>query len=209
MTDAVTFGLVCFSSLLTILDPLAAAPVFVGLTEGMAPAARRRLALRACLISLVLLALFAAFGGLILKAFGITLPALRIAGGVLFVAMGMQMLLGVGHASEPEEGHGADLAVVPLAMPLICGPGAITTAMLLVGQASTGMARAAFAVALVAVLAVTAAVLAVAPRALRLLGRSGTEVITRVMALILTALGVQFVLDGLRPVVLELLKAMR
>lgn len=210
MTDAFTFGLVCFSSLLTILDPLAAAPVFVGLTEGMDPAARRRLAFRACLISLVLLGLFAAFGGFILKAFGITLSALRIAGGVLFVAMGMQMLLGLQtHGSDAEESHGADLAVVPLAMPLICGPGAITTAMLLAGQAQSWTARAAFAGALVAVLVVMAATLAVAPRAMRLLGRSGTEVITRVMALILTALGVQFVLDGLRPVVLELLNAMR
>lgn len=209
MTEAVTFGLVCFSSLLTILDPLAAAPVFVGLTEGMDPAARRRLAVRACLISLVLLALFAAFGSVILKAFGITLPALRIAGGMIFVGMGLQMLLGLGGGSESETAAGADLAVVPLAMPLICGPGAITTAMLLVGQASTGMDRIAFAIALLAVLTVMAAVLAVAPRALRVLGRSGTEVVTRVMALILAALGVQFVLDGLRPVLLELLSALR
>lgn len=205
MTEAITFGFVCFSSLLTILDPLAAAPVFVGLTEGMDPASRRRLALRACLISLVLLSLFASMGSLILKAFGITLPALRIAGGMIFVGMGLQMLLGSGHGSETANSGGTDLAVVPLAMPLICGPGAITTAMLLVGQASTGWARLAFAVALLAVLAVVAAVLAVAPRALRVLGSSGTEVVTRVMALILTALGVQFVLDGLRPVVLDLM----
>ncbi len=209
MTDAVTFGLVCFSSLLTILDPLTAAPIFVGLTRDMDPVARRRLAVRACLVALTLLALFAVCGSMILKVFGITIPALRIAGGLIFVGMGMQMMAGSEQGSEVQQGEGSDLAVVPLAMPLICGPGAITTAMILMGQASTGAARVAFGVALVAVLALTAGVLAVAPRALRLLGRSGTEVVTRVMAMILTALGVQFVLDGLRPVALEILGHLR
>ena len=205
MSDAFTFGLVCFSSLLTILDPLTAAPVFVGLTQGMEAGARRRLAVRACLVALGLLAVFGACGSLILKAFGITLPALRIAGGLIFFGMGMQMLLGTSHGPESQAQEGADLAVVPLAMPLICGPGALTTAMILVGQAQSGLARLAFAVALVAVLALTAGVLAVAPRAMLLVGRSGAEVITRIMAMILAALGVQFVLDGLRPVLLELL----
>jgi len=207
--EAVTFGLVCFSSLLTILDPLTAAPIFVGLTRDMDPGARRRLALRACLVALALLSLFAVCGSLILKVFGITIPALRIAGGLIFVGMGMQMMAGTEQGSEVQQGEGSDLAVVPLAMPLICGPGAITTAMILMGQASTGGHRLAFAAALVAVLALTAGVLAVAPRAMRLLGRSGTEVVTRVMAMILTALGVQFVLDGLRPVVLEILGQVR
>jgi len=102
-----------------------------------------------------------------------------------------------------------DLAVVPLAMPLICGPGAITTSMILMGQASTWPTRLAFALAVLAVLALTAVVLALAPRAARWMGTSGTEVLTRVMAMILIALGVQFVLDGLRPVLMEVLANFR
>lgn len=209
MPEAITFGLVCFSSLLVIMDPLTAAPIFVGLTEGMSADERRRLAIRACLVSLVLIAVFAVAGSVILKVFGITIPALWIAGGMIFVGMGMQMLAGSGHGTEVQQGNGVDLAVVPLAMPLICGPGAITTSMILMGQASTWPTRLAFALAVLAVLVLTAVVLALAPRAARWMGSSGTEVLTRVMAMILIALGVQFVLDGLRPVLMEVLASFR
>ncbi|MGI5843636.1 MAG: MarC family protein [Candidatus Xenobium sp.] len=209
MPEAITFGLVCFSSLLVIIDPLAAAPIFVGLTEGMSTEARRKLAIRASLISLVLIAVFAVAGSAILKLFGITISALRIAGGMIFVGMGMQMLAGSGHGTEVHQGSGKDLAVVPLAMPLICGPGAITTSMILMGQAATWSTRLAFALAVLAVMVLTAVVLSLAPRAVRLMGKSGTEILTRVMAMILISLGVQFVLDGLRPVLMEVLASLR
>lgn len=200
----VAFGLLSFSSLVTIIDPIAAAPIFLSLTRSHSRAERRAIALRACVIALLLLAVFAVAGSTILKLFGVSLHAFRIAGGFLFFSTGAAMLAGKAHAQGSNEG-GADLAIVPLAMPVICGPGALSTVMLLMGQAPTMGHVLAFFLALVLAVAFTWVCLLVAPAALRLVGRSGVEVATQVMGLILCVLGVQFIVDGIKPLVLDLL----
>lgn len=200
----VAFGLLCFSSLVTIIDPIAAAPIFLSLTRSHSTVERRAIALRACLIALLLLAVFAVAGSTILKLFGVTLHAFRIAGGFLFFSTGAAMLAGKAHAQGSKEGD-ADLAIVPLAMPVICGPGALSTVMLLMGQAPTLAHVLAFFVALVLAVAFTWVCLLAAPAALRLVGRSGVEVATQVMGLILCVLGVQFIVDGIKPLLLDLL----
>jgi multiple antibiotic resistance protein len=207
---SLTFGLLCFSSLVTIIDPFAAAPLFVAMTDGADARERRRVALRACAVSLGLLVLFAVGGSLILKMFGITIDAFRIAGGILFVGMATRMLAGA-EKREPEDGGEAasDPSIVPLAMPLICGPGAISTVMVLMGQSATALHVVAFFVALVAAITATALFLIVSPAALRLVGRSGVHVLTQVMGLIVCVIGIQFVIDGVRPVALEILAAAR
>lgn len=211
MTGTFAFGLLCFSSLFTIIDPLAAAPVFVALTDGSSPTERRRVALKACAVSLGLLVLFAVAGSGILKLFGITIDAFRIAGGILFVGMALRML--GGHAEAPREGQRdstqADPAIVPLGMPMICGPGAISTVMVLMGQTASAFHVVAFFVALVAVIVATALFLIVSPAALRLIGRSGVHVVTQVMGLIVCVIGIQFVIDGVRPVVIGILASIR
>lgn len=208
---ALSFGALCFSSLLTIIDPLAAAPLFVGMTGDADARSRRRMALRACAVAFGLLVLFAAGGRLIFGAFGITIEAFRIAGGILFFAMAMPMLLGAGrHAREQADVHaGADPSIVPLGMPIICGPGAISTVMVLMGQSVTALHVLALFVAIVLVVAVTAGSLLVAPAMLRVVGRSGLQVVTQVMGLIICVIGIQFVIDGVRPLVVEILASVR
>jgi multiple antibiotic resistance protein len=202
------FGILCFSSLVTIIDPPAAAPLFVSMTDGKSAAERRRVALKACAISLALLVLFAVGGSVILRMFGITIDAFRIAGGILFVGMALRMLAGSDrHEAERSDAPAADPSIVPLAMPIICGPGAISTVMVLMGQTASAFDVAAFFVALAAAIAATAFVLVISPAALRLIGRSGVHVLTQVMGLIVCVIGIQFVIDGVRPVVIEILAA--
>jgi MarC family membrane protein len=210
MASALTFGLLCFSSLFTIIDPLAAAPIFVAMTHDTSGRERRRVALRACAVALALLVAFSVFGGLILRTFGVTIDAFRIAGGILFVGMALRML--AGHERETHAASGApagDPAIVPLGMPIICGPGALSTVMVLMGQTASAWEVAAFFVALVCVIAATAGFLVVSPAALRLIGRSGVHVVTHVMGLIVCVIGIQFVIDGVRPVVIGILASAR
>lgn len=206
MMSALSFGLLCFSSLFTVIDPLAAAPIFVSLTQGGRPAEARAIALRACLVALAVLALFAVSGALVFRLFGITLDAFRIGGGIVFVAIGLPMMTGHASREAPEHTKG-DPSVVPLGVPLLAGPGAITTVMVLMGQ-SRGLAHAAaLLAALVLALGATFGALALAPVLLRRLGASGLALVTKVMGLIMLVLGVQLVLDGLKPVVLDILRA--
>lgn len=204
---ALSFGLLCFSSLFTVIDPVAAAPVFVSMMHGQPRAAVRSAALRACAVALGVLAVFALSGALVFRVFGITLDAFRIGGGLVFLGIGLPMMTGHAPKRAPEPGDASDPAVVPLGVPLLAGPGAITTVMVLMGQAGTRTHAAALLAALVGALAATLAALLVAPALLRRLGPSGVTLVTKVMGLIVVVLGVQLVLDGVRPVVIDILRA--
>lgn len=198
------FGLLSLSSLITIIDPIAAAPLFLTITQGCTPEERRAIAGRACRVALGLLVLFAVGGSTILKVFGITIHAFRIAGGLLFFGTGAGMLRGTSHAKVAQEDD-VDPAIVPLAMPLICGPGALSTVMVLMGQTTSAGQVVAFFVALLAAVLVTWLTLLAAPWALRVVTRSGIVVVTQVLGLILCVIGVQFVADGIRPLLQEIL----
>jgi multiple antibiotic resistance protein len=200
---AVSFGLLCLSSLVTIIDPVAAAPIFLSVTSKLTPSERRATARRACLVALGLLVVFAVAGSGLLKLFGITLHAFRIAGGFLFFSTGAAMLAGKKHAEGAEAE--TDLAIVPLGMPVICGPGALATVMVLMGQAIGFWHHVTFFLALLLAIWVTYVCLLVAPAALRIVGKSGVQVATQVMGLILCVLGVQFIVDGIRPLLLDLI----
>jgi multiple antibiotic resistance protein len=202
--SALSFGVLCFSSLFTVIDPLAAAPIFVTLTQGKDA---RKVALRACAVALVTLAVFAVSGALVFKLFGITLDAFRIGGGIVFLTIGLPMMAGRGEKHVPEQEHDHDPSVVPIGVPLLAGPGAITTVMVLMGQAHGPLHAAALLVSLVLALVATFLALAVAPLVLRRIGPAGLALVTKVMGLIVVVLGVQLVLDGIKPVVLELLRA--
>jgi multiple antibiotic resistance protein len=210
MASAFSFGLLAFTSLFTMIDPLGVAPVFVAMTDRFDGRRRRNTAVKACLLALLVLIVFTLGGGLIFRAFGITIDSLRIAGGILFFVTALPMLTGAHrHAASSEGELHTDPSIVPIGIPLICGPGAISTVMVLTGQQSTALHTVAFFAALCGALALTALVLVVSPRIVRLAGRSGIEVITKVMGLIVCAIGIQFVIDGVRPVLLEILASAR
>jgi multiple antibiotic resistance protein len=182
------------------------APVFVAMTDQADRRARRRVALRASTVALVILLTFAVGGAFIFDLFGITISSLRIAGGILFFAMSMRLLNG-----RPEEMDAgavpptSDPSVVPLGMPLICGPGAISTVMVLVGQSTSMLHTVMFFLALFACLGITALVLLASPRIVGFVGQTGIDILTRVIGLITCAIGIQFVIDGVRPIAVEIL----
>jgi len=203
------FAVLCASSLLTIIDPIAAAPLFVAITAGQDEQSRRRTAIRACLVAGGLLTVFAVAGGAIFGLFGITIHAFRIAGGILFFTMAMPMLTGRTNHSSADVQSGDDPAIVPLGMPIIAGPGAISTVMVLMGQAEGITQVIALHLAIVATVGLTAVALWLAPVLLRRLGRSGIMLVTRVLGLIMCVIGIQFVIDGAKPVVIDVIRAAR
>ncbi|WP_225027318.1 MarC family protein [Xinfangfangia pollutisoli] len=195
------FLITAFATLFVVIDPPGLVPLFIALTRGMDPDRRRAMARRACLIAAVLLTLFGLFGEAILGFIGISMPAFRIAGGLLLFLTALDMLFE--RRSQRREGQTGDPdhdpSVFPLATPLIAGPGAIASMILLVGQAGGDWGGAAAVIALMLLMMlVTWAFLMAAPLLERLLGRTGVIVITRLLGMLLAALSVQFVIDGVR-----------
>jgi multiple antibiotic resistance protein len=190
-----------FAALFVVIDPIGLAPIFVALTAGMTPRARRAIALRACAISAAILIVFAVAGEAVLNFLGISMPAFRIAGGILLFLTALEMLF---ERRQPRRAGQAgtardDPSVFPLALPLTAGPGAIATMILLTDGASPiGTAQAVGV--MLAVLVVVLALFLMATPMERALGPTGINVTTRLLGMLLAALSVQFVLDGLRGV---------
>jgi multiple antibiotic resistance protein len=196
-----------FITLFVVIDPVGVMPMFAALTQGAERSYRRRMAFKGTLISFVILAFFAVTGDGLLNLLHISLPAFRIAGGILlfFVAIDMVLVRSSGLSSttvrETQEAeHRQDISVFPLAIPLIAGPGAITSMILLTGGGDGGGNRYAsvFIVLLVVavVLALNWLLLLLSNRLVKLIGVTGAGVISRVLGILLAALAVQFVLDG-------------
>ena len=198
--------LVALVALLVIIDPVGTAAVFVGITPRDSEARRRAMAIRASIISVIVLAGFAVVGEFLLRAMGIGLPAFQIAGGLLLFVLAFDMVMqrpsGL-RATESErseaEASDDDVSVFPLAIPLIAGPGAMTSVVLLRGRAGSDYAElAAVMVALLVALGITLAALLAAGTMTRVIGKTGTHVIGRVLGVVLAALSAQLVIDGIR-----------
>jgi len=202
------FGVLAFTSLFTVINPISAAPIFVGMTAGAAPAERRRAALKSSLAAGATLLLFEAAGGLIFSFFGITVPAFQIAGGVLFTMISIRTLNN-GREEVEAEAAGADPSIVPLAIPTIAGPGAISTVMALVGQAPDYRQRVALAAAIGAAIAITWIVLLAAPWIVEKIGQTGQRIVAKIMGLITCVIGVQFVINGITPVLSAIIRNAR
>jgi multiple antibiotic resistance protein len=204
MSSVSSYALASFGSLFSIVDPFAAVPIFLALTGTLPRPAQTRTALRASATCFVVLTTFGVAGSLIFSFFGITLPAFKIAGGVLLFGVGLEMMRAkrsdtratTEEAIEAETRD--DVGLIPLGIPLLSGPGAIVTVMVLVGKAGDTAERASLFGAIAAVSLITFVTLLSAAFLARVLGRTGINVIGRVMGLILAAVAMQFVIDGLR-----------
>ena len=198
-------GLVAFAAFFATIDPVGVAVIFTTLTSQSTVALRRTMAFRGTGIAAGILLLFALFGDPLLKYMGITLPALRIAAGILLLLLAIDMVFARssgGRSTTETEAEEAeqkqDISVFPLATPLIAGPGAMGAAILLVAQAEGDRILVAIVIgALVAVLVINLILLFVAAQVQRLLGVTGLNVVARVMGILLAAVAVQFILDGL------------
>ncbi|MGN6548955.1 MAG: MarC family protein [Pararhizobium sp.] len=192
-------------TILVTIDPVGLAPIFLGLTTGMNRAERFQVALRACIIGGGVLIAFALAGSALLKLFGITLPAFRIAGGLLLFWIAFEMIFEKRQERHEKSAERAvtqdrirNTAVFPLGIPLIAGPGAISAVILLSGTFDAPILKAELLVVLVGCLLVLLAALVIAERIDRFLGETGRTILTRLLGVILAALSVQFVMDGIR-----------
>jgi multiple antibiotic resistance protein len=215
MTDALAFSLSTLTTLFFVVDPPAAAPIFLSMTAQDTPAHKRRTALRAAVATFIILALFAAVGGLIFRLLGISLGAFRIAGGLLLFLLAVDMLRAQRsrqRTSPEEEIEGVDkpdISLFPLAIPMLAGPGSISTVMVLVARVEHlwhyGVIFTAIALTAVGVYYTLRGALVIERR----LGQTGLNVLQRVMGLILAAVAVQFVLEGVQTVLPGLAAAVR
>jgi multiple antibiotic resistance protein len=194
-----------FNSLITLLvviDPPGLAPIFAALTRGYSERRKRDTAIRGVLVGAVILLIFALVGDVLLGALGISLAAFRIAGGILLFILALDMVFasprGVRSRTvkeQEEDDFNQDVTVFPLAIPLLAGPGAIATVLLFTGGRDT-VEIAAFIGVLLFVLLLTLVSLLLAPRIMALMGETGSNVLSRVLGVVIAALAVQFVLDG-------------
>lgn len=198
--DIVRFALAAFVTLLVVVDPPGVVPIFVALTENE-PARRRAILTRAVLIAFGVALFFLIAGRAVLSYLGVTVHAFSISGGILLFVAAMPMLFGQRgglQAPEPKERGGEDISVFPLAMPLLSGPGTIATILLLTSQAGNDLRRlGTIGVAIAVVFLVSFISLYLGSRLMRLLGEGGVHIATRVMGIVLAALAVQYVLNGI------------
>ena len=209
--ELLSFALVTFSAIFFVVDPFAAIPVFLSITRADDLAKKHRTALKATIVSTITLLAFAFAGTLIFKLFGITLGAFRIAGGILLFRIAIDML----HAqhsrvrvSPEEESEGVekeDVAIIPLGIPMLAGPGSIAIVIVLMGHARNSLIQTTVVAGCIVVTGIlTFVVLRAAVLLERTLKQTGLNILNRVMGLVLAAVAVQFVVNGVRDVLPQL-----
>jgi len=199
----VRFSVLALSSIFFLVDPFAALPTFLAVTAGANAQRRRKMAWKASVTALVVLSAFAVAGQYIFKMFGITLPAFEIAGGVILLLIGLDML--EAKRSPTQESHEEaaaaarkeDAGIVPLGIPMLAGPGAITSVMVLVGQVQNPWQMLAILGSILITAAICYLVLGNSDRVARALGETGVRILVRIMGLLLVALAVQYFVNGM------------
>ena len=193
-----------FVTFFVVIDPPGCAPIYAGLSAGASAVQRRAMAVRAVVIAGLILLVFALFGEALLKGLGIELASFRIAGGIMLFLIALEMVFEKrterreDRAAKVQSDHVDDVSIFPMAMPMIAGPGSIATVMLLMSR-TTGIERSAVVLAaMLANLLLTLVALLAAGPLMRMLGRRIEAVITRLLGVLLAALAVQFVIDGVQ-----------
>ena len=205
LTEFLTSAIV---TLLVTLDPPGLAPIFLSVTLGMTADERQRVAIRASLIAFGIMVFFAVGGDALLRALGISLPAFRISGGILLFTIAFEMVFELRSKRKTTtaeiaitEDHIHNVAAFPLAIPLMAGPGAITAVILLAGRAGSSLPLVLILAGVIAVVVLSClAMFLMAERVSRWLGITGNVVLTRLLGVILAALAIQFVIDGIKQV---------
>jgi len=206
MRETLGFAVLAFTSLVSIVNPLGAVPIYAAMTSSYDARQRRHTLRRALVTALLVLIVFAAFGPVILRFFGITTEAFQIAGGIIFFGIGWDMLharrseLKMTRAEERAGADKEDTGIIPLGLPTLVGPGAITTVIALNGQASGAAAVLSIYVSIVLVVAVSGVMLFAAPFVTRRIGTTGMNVMTRLMGLLVMVVGAQFEINGITAV---------
>lgn len=199
----VKFSLLALSSIFFLVDPFAAIPSFIALTDGTETHARRRMAWRASLTCFIVLTAFALAGQYIFSLFGIKLPAFEIAGGLILLLIGIDMLEAKRSPTQEsgdetkEAAQKEDASIVPMGIPMLAGPGAISSVMVLVGESQNWWQMGAILISIGVTALASYGVLVGADRIRRVLGETGIRILVRIMGLLLVALAMQFFVNGL------------
>ena len=202
-----SFILLSFSSLFTLLNPIGTAPIVLSLTESLNAEEYNRVIKKSICVACLILLLFAIMGKIIFTFYGITVYAFKIAGGILFLRIGINMLEAkVSRTkSTPKESKEAsgndDIALTPIGIPLIAGPGAITSVMILAAQAVSFEQKVIFYLNIIVTLLITFMILKLGKKLTKKLGTAGLRVIERIMGMILMVVAIQFIIDGLNTVI--------
>ena len=209
MQDYLSFGLLCFTSFFTLINPLGTMPIFMTMTSELDVKHRNATAKKASIIGLITIVVFALTGQLLFKFFGISVNSFRIVGGVIFFIMGMDMLqarLGPVKINESEvKSYISDISITPLAIPMICGPGAITNAIVLMEDAGTFERKIILFSAILLVIIITYLILYSSSAIIKFLGQTGNNVMMRLMGLIVMVIAVEFFFSGLKPIILDII----
>ena len=210
MEDLLPFALLCFTSFFTLTNPLGTMPVFLTMTNGMNDHERKAIVRRATIVSFITLMVFTFSGQFLFKFFGISSNGFRIAGGFIIFKIGFDMLQArYSNAKLKEEEvktYADDISITPLAIPMLCGPGAIANAIMLMDDASTLSLKGTLIGIIALVYFITFLILQASTRLVRILGETGNNVMMRVMGLILMVIAVECFVSGLKPILIDILR---
>lgn len=209
MTETVAFALLCFTSFFSVINPVGVMPVFMTMTSDLDNVHRRKTAERAVLVAFVTLMMFAFSGQLLFNFFGISVDSFRIVGGIIFFMMGYEMLQArlsrVEIDEESVKKYVEDISITPLGIPMICGPGAITNAIVLMQDAHSIELKAVLIGVIITVCIITLIALIGAGKFVNMLGDTGNKILMRLMGLIIMVIAVEFFFRGLKPIVQNIL----
>ena len=210
MEDLLPFALLCFTSFFTLTNPLGTMPVFLTMTNGMNEHEREAIVRRATIVSFITLMVFTFSGQFLFKFFGISSNGFRIAGGFIIFKIGFDMLQArYSNAKLKEEEvktYADDISITPLAIPMLCGPGAIANAIMLMDDASTLSLKGTLIGIIALVYFITFLILQASTRLVRILGETGNNVMMRLMGLILMVIAVECFVSGLKPILIDILR---
>ena len=211
MNELLTFGLLAFTTFFTLINPLGVMPIFMTMTADLDSEHRTKTAKKASIVSFVIIVMFAFSGQLLINFFGISVNSFKIVGGVIFFLMGMDMLqarLGKVKIKDSEvKSYVNDISITPLAIPMICGPGAITNAIVMMDTAYTLQMQITLIVAIFLVMLLTYTILYSSSKIIKVLGETGNNVLMRLMGLIVMVIAVEFFFSGLKPIMQDIISS--
>lgn len=208
MNELTAFALLAITSFFTLINPLGVMPIFMTMTADLDQEHKIRTAKKACVVSAITILIFACSGQILFNFFNISVNSFRIVGGVIFFFMGMDMLqarLEKVRVKESEiKSYVNDVSITPLAIPMICGPGAITNAIVMMQDADSVLKKITLVCCIIVVVAITYLILYSASRIIKFLGETGINVMMRLMGLIVMVIAVEFFFNGLKPIVIDI-----
>ena len=209
MNEVIAFGILSFTSFFTLINPFGTMPIFMTMTADLDKMHRTKTAKKASIVSFVTIIIFAFSGQVLFNFFGISVNSFRVVGGVIFFLMGMDMLqarLGKVKLKDSEiKNYVNDISVTPLAIPMICGPGALTNAIVMMEDADSIEKKGILIFAAFVVIVLTYIILYSSSKIIKILGQTGINVMMRLMGLIVMVIAVEFFFSGLKPILLDIL----